>query len=280
MSLLEDLCQTCVERQLVMFACESIERRFENPKAYYIFYDNFYRTAVGETRWKEYLEDANKEVRIGNANTEAFALLLFVNNYKAWLYEQKEIHGDLLLTEYDHGPSQGKESIVDFLMKEQEFVLDADAENMIIQDITKSNYKKAAKARKDWLAKLIRMPICAEMKRAWTEEADENATEPAAPLSSTKERAKKRRKIMKSLRKWTGTADQGERKFKGWSDSGHRTYEKWTTQIREEEDDGRCKIWDRAYREMYASQQAIKKTLASPVEKYTVDRKKVWDFNR
>ena len=47
----------------------------------------------------------NKEERIGNANTEAFAYLLLANNYKAWLYEEKDNHGDALLTEYDHAPS-------------------------------------------------------------------------------------------------------------------------------------------------------------------------------
>jgi hypothetical protein len=262
-----------------MFSLESIERRLENPKAYYVFYEYFYKGAVGDTQWKEYLEDEDKTVRIGNANTEAFALLMLANNYKAWLYEQKETHGDLLLTEYDHGPGEGKESLVDNLMKGQEIVLNKTAEKQVTGDSTKSYYKKAVKERETWLNQLTKMPICAQMKRSWTEETDENEEETTAAPSS-KEQAKKKRKIMKGLRKWTGTAGQGERKFKGWSDSGHKAYEKWTTEIREEEDNGTCRNWERAYREMNASQESEHKSNERTVEKYTVDRKKVWDWNR
>jgi hypothetical protein len=67
--------------------------------------------------------DSSSEVRIGNDTTEAFALLLFANNYKAsWLYEEKFTHGDALWTEYES--MGGKESIVDRLLIDQEFVLE------------------------------------------------------------------------------------------------------------------------------------------------------------
>jgi hypothetical protein len=48
----------------------------------------FYTAAVGEVRWKEFL--SKKEGRIGSNTMEAFALLVLVNNYKAWLYEEKK----------------------------------------------------------------------------------------------------------------------------------------------------------------------------------------------
>ena len=44
---------------------------------------------------------------------EAFALLVLVNNYKAWLYEEKKTHKADLWTKYDCPPSFGKPSIVD-----------------------------------------------------------------------------------------------------------------------------------------------------------------------
>ena len=78
----------CVDEKCVMLSLESIEQRLENPKAYYVFYEFFYKAAVGEGDWKNCLKISDK--RFGNDSTEVFALLLFANNYKAWLYEEKE----------------------------------------------------------------------------------------------------------------------------------------------------------------------------------------------
>jgi hypothetical protein len=90
-----------------MLSLESIERRLDDPKAYYIFYMFFYRAAVGEASWKKCIDDNSASpVRIGNDSTEAFALLLFANNYKAWLYEMKLEHGPDLWTEYDTLPCE------------------------------------------------------------------------------------------------------------------------------------------------------------------------------
>ncbi len=70
-----------------MLSLESIEQRLDNPKAYYVFYQFFYKAAVGEVRWKECMDSL--ETRIGNDTTEAFAPLL-----KAWLYKEKLNHGE------------------------------------------------------------------------------------------------------------------------------------------------------------------------------------------
>jgi hypothetical protein len=56
----------------------------ENPNAYYVFYQFFYKAAVGEACWKVCFDS---DAHIGNDMTDAFALLLFANNYKAWMYE-------------------------------------------------------------------------------------------------------------------------------------------------------------------------------------------------
>jgi hypothetical protein len=152
-----------------MLSLESIEQRLENPKAYYIFYLFFYKAAVGEVRWNECMDTSGE--RIGNDTTEAFALLLFANNYKAWLYEEKLAHGEALCTEYDCD-STGKASIVDTLLVEQEFVLEEGAEDLlVICDTTKQTYKKAVRARKDWLTEFKGLPVCAEMMRTWGQTA-------------------------------------------------------------------------------------------------------------
>jgi hypothetical protein len=89
----------------VLPSIESLGRRLKDPKAYFIFYMYFYTAAVGEGRWKEFL--SKKEGRIGSNTMEAFALLVLVNNYKAWLYEEKKRNQTNLWTEYDSPPSYG-----------------------------------------------------------------------------------------------------------------------------------------------------------------------------
>jgi hypothetical protein len=262
-----------------MLSLESIERRLEDPKAYYIFYQFFYKAAVGEGRWNDCMDDS--EVRIGNDTTEAFALLLFANNYKCWLYEEKLTHGGALWTEYD---SVGV-SIVDMMLLDQEFVLEEGSDKLLVGDTTKQTYKKAVKARKDWLTKLKGMPVCTDMKNSWRQTArdeevlalDEN--EPNGVETTTKKgRDKKRRKLMRGLKKWTGLADDGERKFKGWSDKGHRAFEQWTVSIKNDVISGRYALWEKAFREVHAMQQEVKRSEREPIQKYAVNRSVVWEL--
>ena len=148
-----------------MLSLESIEQRLDNPKAYFMFYEFFYKAAVGECRWKECMGDGTS--RIGNDTTEAFALLLFSNNYKAWLYEEKDQHGTKLLTEYE---SEAGESIVDRWLLNQEFNLgETTGGDVLLDDPTTLSYKVAVKTRKDWRVKLKKMEVCEEMKKTWLE---------------------------------------------------------------------------------------------------------------
>jgi hypothetical protein len=107
------------------------------------------------------------------------------------------MHGDKLRTEHE-SESNGKDSIMDKLLKGQEFVLDEDAETMlVVRDSTKESHKKAVKDRKDELAKFRRLPACAEMKSTWhlttgDEEANENETN-AQELGVNKKEQKKKR---------------------------------------------------------------------------------------
>ena len=65
-----------------MLALECFEDRWNIPKAYHLFYDQFFKAAVGDRRWKKNIEE---DESLGNANTEAFALMILKNNYHAWL---------------------------------------------------------------------------------------------------------------------------------------------------------------------------------------------------
>jgi hypothetical protein len=254
-----------------MLSLESIERRLEDPKAYFIFYSLFYKAAIGEVSWRECLEDTSEEApRIGNNTTEAFTLLLFANNYNAWLYEMKGHHGDDLWTEYDTEPGQGKPSIREAYMPNKEFVLAGDATERVVRDRTKDTYKKAAKTTRDWSIAFGQRPICAEMKRSWAGNMENDEQD----LLGKKERHAKRRKLMKGLKKFTGAASAGQRKFKGWSDGGHIAMENTAKEIMEDVDSGKYAIWEKAFRE--ATGVRHKETRVA-VDKYVVNKSVLWE---
>ena len=101
----------------------------------------FYTAAVGEVRWKECL--SKEEGRIGSNTMEAFALLVLVNNYKAWLYEEKKTHQANLWTKYDSPPSKGRPSIVDKILDGVQFNLGMETRSpTVIYDKTDRTFKQ------------------------------------------------------------------------------------------------------------------------------------------
>jgi hypothetical protein len=222
----------------------------------------------------------SSDERIGNDTTEAFALLTLANNCKAWLCGGKLHHGDALWTEHD-SDSGGRDSIVDELLVDQEFVLGEDTEaTLVLCHTTKDSHKKAVKERKDGLAKFRRLPACAEMRGTWhlttgDEEASENE-----PNCSRQDREKKRkRKHLKGLKKHTGEADEGERKFKGWSDNGHKAFVACAMSVKDDVTNGKHAAWERAFREVHAKQQEVRTGEGQPAAmKCAVSRSVVWEL--
>ncbi len=82
---------------------------------------------------------------------------------------------------------------------------------------------------------------------------------------------------MKGLKKWTGTAEEGERRFKGWSDSGHRAFELWTLAIKTDVRDGNYVIWEKAFRKVHIREQVARQDETTAVQKYTADTNLVWE---
>jgi hypothetical protein len=255
----------------------------DDPKACCIFHQCFCKAAVGEVRWKECVE--RREGRIGNNAMEAFALLLFSNNHKAWLCEEKLNHGDALSTEHDDDTGK-KESMVDKLLEEQEFVLEGAAEledMLVICDAKNTSYKKAVKEREEWIIDFKARPVCGEMLRSWTESAcatRENAeNESSNELPNKKERDKKKRKAMKGHKKWTGAADETERKFKGWPDNGHKAFKRHTHDIKADVEGGKCALWEKVFRKISATQREARLIDDQPsVLKHSVNRSAVWEL--
>jgi hypothetical protein len=174
----------------------------KDPKAYCIFYMHFYTAAVGDERWKDCL--SKEEGRIGSNTMEAFALLVLVNNYKAWLYEEKKTHQTNLLTEYDSPPSYGKPSIVDKILDGVQFNLEGGgAGPIVIYDKNDRTYKTLEKERVEWLKAFCKTDPCLQtndgvLKKASTDTNDDSEYGEAAAnndLFILKERAKKKRKL-------------------------------------------------------------------------------------
>ncbi len=152
-----------------------------------------------------------------------------------------------------------------------------------VYDATKQAYKTAVRARKDWLAEFKGLPVCAAMMRTWRQtaramievEGEGNGTEPKPQLTPSR----KKRKIMKGFKKWTGTANEGEWKFKGWSDNGHKAFVQHTMNIKSDVASGQCALWEKAFREVSTMQQEARMSEEEPAAmKYTVNRSVVWEL--
>ena len=145
-----------------MVSLESMMLRLADPKAYYLFYEYFYKAAIGEKTWKDCMETNNK--RVGNVTTEAFALLLLSNNYKAWMYEAKQEHGNLLMTEYDTSQTEDIKSIVDVILVDKEFSFSSES-SALLRDPTDPRFKEQKRLRVEGLKdfRMLSTTVCREM---------------------------------------------------------------------------------------------------------------------
>jgi hypothetical protein len=273
-----------VENKCVLPSIESIKRRFKDPKAYCIFYMYFYTAAMGETRWKECL--SNEEGRIGSNTMEAFALLVLVNNYKAWLYDEKKLHQNNLLTEYDCPPSYGKHSIVDKILDGVQFNLAREASPTVIYDKDDRNYKKLEKERVEWLEAFYKTDPCLQtnndvLKKALTNTGADDSGNKAAEEDHfvQKERAKKKRKLTRELREFTGVPSEGARKAKGWSDEGMVAFENYVRAIRKDAEEDKYIAWEKGYRDVMKRLGHSKKDEEEPLQRarYQPNLGVVWE---
>jgi hypothetical protein len=263
-----------VENKCVLPSIESIKRRWKDPKAYCIFYMYFYTAAVGEVHWKECL--SKEEGRIGSNTMEAFALLVLVNNYKAWLYEEKKTHKTKLLTEYDFPPSYGKPSIVDKILDGIQFNLEKEASPTVIYDKDDRTYKKLEKERVEWLEAFCATDPCLQtnegvLKKTSAEDTSDDSggevAEADEDLIDLKVRAKKKRKFTRELREFTGVTSQSERKHKGWSDEGMEAFERYVKEIRKDAEEDKYVAWEKAYRDVMEKLGRSKKDKEEPFQK-------------
>ena len=239
------LCETCKEYKCVLPSLATFESRLDNPKTYYLFYVYFYRPAIGEMAWKQQMEKSND--RIGNAITEAFAHMVLKNNYFAWLYDirSRDPYAELK-TEYDTKVNTNEhKALVDCLMEDLEICPDSFAILEKDDDAYKQVRKDRIKDHQDAYARNKNHP-CLEMMKEIDEEMNkENLTE------TTAQRDKKRRRLSRNLKDFTGTADARVKKTKGWNANARKSMEKLSKSIRADDESGLYKSFETTFRSLY-----------------------------
>ena len=109
----------------------------EIPVVYFLFYEYFVKSSVGDQRWrKACVEATHISAPLGSPQAEAFAMLLLKNNYFAWLLEAKEKLQDLLITDYDpEGRRAGMTSVAEvYLRKLQLNIRGQEGEDVLIPE--------------------------------------------------------------------------------------------------------------------------------------------------
>ena len=100
-SYLAGLCKECDESGQLLPSIEHFQRRYENPRVYFLFYHYFVRAVMGESKWKRNIESKRK---LATNIAEAYAHSIIENNYFAWLFEYKtRRQRNNIKTEYDDG---------------------------------------------------------------------------------------------------------------------------------------------------------------------------------
>jgi hypothetical protein len=132
--------------------------------------------------------------------------------------------------------------------------------SVVIYDKEDRTYKKLEKERVDWLEAFSKTANCIQtnddvLKRATTDtrnrSIDAEADAADDDLIRLKERTKKRRKLTRELREFTGVSSQeGERRHKGWSDEGMVTFEKYVKEIRKDVEEDKYVAWEQAYQDV------------------------------
>ena len=129
---------------------------------------------------------------------------------------------------------------------------------VVIYDKEDSTYKKLEKERVDWLEAFCETEHCIQtnddvLNKAAKEVSNrsiDSETLADEDIIILKERAKKKRKMTRKLREFTGVTSLGERKHKGWSDEGMVTFETYVKTIWKDVEDDKYVDWEQAYREV------------------------------
>ena len=268
-----------------MPSIESFQKRLDNPKVYYIFYDYFFKAVMGEKRWKRDLEQNN---RLGTSVAEAFAHALIKNNYFAWLFEYKSASNNTTLkTVYDGKSRTDYGDLCDEVLEGVEITLPSDEEDgnpdyQVLQEATAmqdvfNHYKEqrsdltdetieAARANKNHMETFKLHLQQLELYEL------ENTT-------TRQEGRKKKCKCMRGLKVYTAAAgsppSKSSRKSptnKGcWSGKANKFMCDMTKSIKSDVESGKHRKWEKVYRDLIAVKNKQTEQGSDESAEYEVD---------
>jgi hypothetical protein len=209
---------------------------------------------------------------------EAFALVLLENNYFAWLCDAKQSFPSLI-TDYDDEDliEEANGTMVEYLMLERYVdlkhgnmdksfvVLQPENENETEAEQETTDYKNA----KMWYRKRVRdVRDKVKLSMKYQQVLDSNKD-----LGEDKEGdqvyRKKKRKILKELKNYTGSKVDSERAFRGWSMRGYKMMMEYKTAI--DQDKLLYQQFDRAYRHIVAIREKETESVTQTVVSSTDD---------
>ena len=269
------LCNFCFQGRIVLPSIEAFEMGIEVVPVYFAFYEYFFKASVGESRWKRAcLQATDLKERIGSVQDEAFALIQLKNNYFAWLVEAKtNIEG--LVTDYDpDAKKRGMKNIREALLGKVMINLDYDEQdngqcsNIVVHQNDEDNGDEEDNedARGDDLydslreqadvqikdaAKKARMASTEKYREVKKQVEEEHRLQQASNENNANV-GQGRRKRMKVFRTYTNTIGE-EGRFKGWSKRAAQDMATISKGIRQQ--DGKGKLFQEAYRQIYASRK-------------------------
>jgi hypothetical protein len=108
-----------MNEKAILPSIEAFEMGIEIPSVYFVFYEYFFKSSVGDAKWKKACLEADAVTDpLGMMQGEAFAMLMLKNNYFAWLWEAKSEMKDLLITDYDTDAARnGKATVSEAFLK-------------------------------------------------------------------------------------------------------------------------------------------------------------------
>lgn len=270
----------CATNKLIFPALEAFEERLANPTVYYIFYEYFLRAAVGEEEWKRntgcHHPKPNKRSstpttsttttttspnkRMASSLDEAFALLVLKNNYFAWLLDGKQLYSGLL-TDYDSGRNVSQTSsrtLVQYLLNGSIVSLDWEENESYI--LWKPCDGVITDYNDEYIAAYNKFKAAVQRIREKAKNSLEykSVTEALKQIRTTndeddKGRKKKKRKLIRDLKPYTGVRVGEERAFRGWSERAFVELLDLKKAIAEEKEP--YKRFGKSYRRLYTVQR-------------------------
>ena len=111
------MCKLCRENNAYLPSLESILSGVDFVALYYIFYTYFVKCVIGDEKWKRMVREWDGKQPFVSIKAEAFAKIVFKNNYIAWVEKEKVDSG--IVTEYDIAngvESSGRKHIVEVVL--------------------------------------------------------------------------------------------------------------------------------------------------------------------